>query len=596
MLNEIDLSSPVLDAALQILVEADVELADVDSICRAGLATAAEYESMSIRDKNHFFADAVRARCHEKGYFSGWQLLAHTANEVTLNSGMVDDVVKCLQVYNSLRPSGEKGPVTDLRMVITRAPNRDSIYLVAPKSVGGSAWKGSEEYNPAAQRKWYNTGFAPMSPCSSFIWLSVQRKMVARHDLDACNALTLLGTVDFDFDRIEVYKPGFAHAMELAMRYVAEMGTAMQGAALAALLNFDVQRYVRRIQESWIEGRKGAAFFGPRMTPPEDWTATMVGDCGALCAFGYEDAARFSESRETMFVSLLMANIYDLLFDLRTSSLVSSVMYIAAAGVAAYDLHTIFLTTVTDETARRICNGSSTVIPTYGDNSLLATGAWAPFNERYRTWERFVKYTRQLRCSTSPEAQEVLAMANRALILPERNTADAWQKVFAPGVQYTLTSRLTVAYVPLPAPELAKLPPPNVCHTCGVAFTQALHESVGDAIHGIAGLPASVIAAPAVSRAAAIRRAAFFASSAECCEVCACSIGCWADLASYLVLTALMRSDESTSAAEWLLETYAVWTVTTSPVSVATVLSGFDLRCDVREEEGAMGSRDVLDC
>ncbi|KAJ6500388.1 hypothetical protein C8R45DRAFT_820649 [Mycena sanguinolenta] len=552
---------------------------------------------MSIRDKNHFVADAVRACCREKGYFSGWQLLAHTASTVTLPSRMIDDVVKCLQVYNSLRPSGEKGPVIDLRMVITRAPRRDSVYQVAPKSIGGSAWKDSEEYNTVAQRKWCNTGFAPMSPCSSFIWLSVQRKMVARHDLDACNALTLLGTVDFDFDRIEVYKPGFAHAMELAKRYVAEMGTAMQGAALAALLNFDVQRYVRRIQESWIEGGKGAASFGPRATPPEDWMATMVGDCGALCAFGYEDAARFPESRETMFVSLLMANIYDLLFDLRTSNLVSSVMYIAAAGVAAYDLHTIFLTTVTDETARRICNTSSAAdIPTYGDNSLLATGAWAPFNERYRTWERFVKYTRQLRCSTSTEAQEVLAMANRALILPERDTADAWRKVFTPGVQDMLVSRATAAYAPLPAPELAKLPPPNVCHTCGVAFDKALHESAGDAIHGIAGLPASVITTPAVSRAAAIRRAAVFASSPECCEVCACRIGCWADLASYMVLTALMRSDESTSAAEWLLETYAVWTVTTWPVNVATILSGFDLSCDVREEEGAMGSRDVLDC
>ncbi|KAF8184999.1 hypothetical protein K438DRAFT_1066060 [Mycena galopus ATCC 62051] len=596
MLNNIDLSSPVLDSVLQILVEARTELADVESVCHAGVATAAEYESLSVYDKNHCVVDAVRTCCREKGYFSGWQLLADTAIAVRLPSAMVNDVIKCLQVYNSVRPSGEKGPVTDLRMVITRGPARDSIYQVAPKSIGGAAWKQSEEYTPAAQRKWCNTGFAPMSPCSSFIWLSVQRQVVTRQDLDACNALTLLGTVDFDFDRIEAYKPGFAHAMALAKRYVAEMGTAMQGAALAALLNFDVQRYVRRIQETWVEGGGGAANFGPLATSPDEWIATMVGDCGALCTFGYEDAASFAESRVTMFVALLMASIYDLLYDLMTSNLVSSVMYIAAAGVARYDVHTAFLTTVTDETARRICNVSRTAVPLYGDNSLLATGAWAPFNERYRTWERFVKYMRQLRASTSPHALEVLTMANRGLILRERNGTDAWRKVFAPGVQHTLIPRPTVAYVPSSAPELSKLPPPNLCRACCAAFNEVLQDSAGDAIHGIDGLPTSVTTTSAVSRAAAIRRAALFASGPECCDLCACRIGCWADLAGHTVLTALMRSDENTSATEWLLEMYAVWTVTTFPVSVATILSGYDLLCDVRQEEAAMGSRDVLDC
>ncbi|KAF7331149.1 hypothetical protein MSAN_02433500 [Mycena sanguinolenta] len=184
-------------------------------------------------------------------------------------------------------------------------------------------------------------------------------------------------------------------------------------------------------------------------------------------------------------------------------------------------------------------------------------------------------------------------MANRELILPERNVTDAWRRLFAPGVRYTLVSRQTVTYVPLPAPELAKLLPPDLCRTCSVAFDQPLHDSAGDTIPG---LPASTITAPAVSRAAAIRRVALFASRPECCDVCACRIGCWADETSYMVLTALMDSDWSTSAAEWLLETYAVWAVTTSPVAIGTILSGYDLRCDFHEEDGAIGCRDVLDC
>ncbi|KAJ7682274.1 hypothetical protein DFH06DRAFT_1160729 [Mycena polygramma] len=597
MPNDIDFSSPVLDSVLHILEDAQTELADVESVCRAGLVTVAEYKSMSLRDKNRRVTDGVRACCQEKGYFSGWQFLANTATAVNLPSQMVGDVLKSLEIYYRARPSGEKRPPTDLRMMITRARARDSIYQVAPKSVGGAAWKDSDEYTPTAQHIWCNTGFAPMSPCTSFIFLGVLRKTVARQDIDACNALTLLGTVDFDFDRTEAYKPGFEHALMLAKKYLAQMGTPMQGAALAALLNFDVQRYVRRMQEGWVAGGKGAANFGPREISPEEWIATMVGDCGGLGAFGYEDAAVYPESRVTIFAALLTASHYDLLYDLLTSNLLSSVMYIAAAGVATYDVHTAFGVTATDEAARRICNASSTAIPSYGDNALLVTGSWAPFNERYRTWERLVKYTRQLRRSNDPGATELLAMAKRGMVLPERNITEAWRKVFTPGVEDTLVLRETVTYsIPSPAPELAKLPAPSLCRGCSLEFHAALQNSAADKIHGIAGLPASVISVSSVARAAAIRRVALFACNTECCDVCACRIGCWADLAGHTVLTALMRSDQRTSSSEWLLENYAVWTVTTSPVSVATILSGYDLRCDVRQEEGAMGARDVLDC
>ncbi|KAJ6526263.1 hypothetical protein DFH09DRAFT_1415887 [Mycena vulgaris] len=479
MLASIDYTSPVLDSVLHTLAITEVELSDVDSVCGSGITTAAEYRAMSVKARNRCVIDAVRDACRKGGYFSGWQCLANVASACSAVRG-----------------------AAGLQMVITRATDRDSIYQVAPKSVGGVAWKQSEEYTPEAQRVWCNTSFAPMSPCASFIWLSVQRKTVARDDLDVCNALTLLGTVDFDFDRIEPYRPGFAHAMELAGRHVAS-------------------RYVRRVQENWVAGGKGAANVGPRAISPKDWIATMVGDCGALCTFGYEDTTSYAESRATMLVALLMPSIYDPLYDRATSNLVSSVMYVAGAGVAQYDVHTVFLT-ITDKIARRARDASGTDIPLYGDSSLLATGASASFNEWYRTWERFVKYTRQLRGSSDPAAQRVLAMADRALVLRESNVTEAWCEATTPGAQDTLIQRPTVAYTPSPVPGIASLSPPDICGS----FREALQDSATDTIHGIAGLPTAVIAAPAVSRAEALRRAALFACSSGCCESCACRIGC----------------------------------------------------------------------
>jgi hypothetical protein len=61
-----------------------------------------------------------------------------------------------------------------------------------------------------------------------------------------------------------------------------------------------------------------------------------------------------------------------------------------------------------------------------------------------------------------------------------------------------------------------------------------------------------------------------------------------------MVLGALMSNESATSASDWLLQCYATWTVSLSPISVMTVLSGFDLLCEVKSEDGAMGSRDVL--
>jgi hypothetical protein len=62
-----------------------------------------------------------------------------------------------------------------------------------------------------------------------------------------------------------------------------------------------------------------------------------------------------------------------------------------------------------------------------------------------------------------------------------------------------------------------------------------------------------------------------------------------------MVFEALLSIESATSALDWILQCYAVWTVSLSLISVMTVLSGFDLLCEVKCEDRAMGSRDVLD-
>ncbi|KAJ7168401.1 hypothetical protein C8R43DRAFT_1121558 [Mycena crocata] len=301
--------SPVLNTVLGILSDAAAELSDASTISLAGKLTVAEYEAMSIFDRNKYVVDMVQKSCAEEGYFAGWQCLANLASRVALPTSLVDDVVKSVEIYNTIRPTIENREATDLHMTISLpVPGFDSLYHVTPKSIGGKAWMHSDEYTPEAQRIWSNTEFGSMSPCAAFIWLAVQRKTIPQADLDACNALTLLGTVDYDLDRVEAHKPGFSHALQLAMRNVGETGTPMQATALAALLNFDVQRYGRQIQERWVGDGLGAANFGPHRITAAEWVAAVVGDCGGLAAFAYEGAAVYGESRSTMFPALLLAN------------------------------------------------------------------------------------------------------------------------------------------------------------------------------------------------------------------------------------------------------------------------------------------------
>ncbi|KAJ7644736.1 hypothetical protein FB45DRAFT_898563 [Roridomyces roridus] len=592
---------PTLESVLSIISSSTTPWTHSDIISLHSGKPAPE----DLIEQNTSLANLVRERSITHGYFAAWKLLADLISPVSesasvLPSELVADVLKCIAVYSRMRQTDEDSQrrPTDLSMAVTRELTRDSIYCVGAKSLGGKEWVGSEEYTPEAQRKWSDTKFATMSPCSSFAWLGPQHKTIARDDLNAADALALLGTVDYDYDRDEAYSPGFAHAMKIGRSYIADGPRRMQAFTLAAFLNLDVQTYVRQMHENWVAEEKSRVNDSPRCEiSPADWFVTVVADSGSLGPFGYETSAVYKDSKGAMFGALFMGHCFDLLFDRISSNAMSSVKYLSATGVTEHDVHTAFATTVADRTARRALGVRDLAL--FGENSVFSMGVWSSFNGRYRTWERFVKYMRQLARSTDPKGERVLEMASELRMLPDGDTADVeelWHRATTPGVEKTLIRRVAVVQNPSPAPELMHLPQPTLCAACELGFRTALEASETDQVHVAAELPAASISSPAVARAAAIRRAAIFATEPTCCDPCASRIGCWADSSAHTVLTALMKSDQNTSASEWMLQCHGAWAVTTWPVSVATVLSGFDLICLATQENGAMGQRDFVDC
>ena len=586
--------SPGLDAVCQTLSDIEIELSDPDTLS----AAVPNYKTMSIRDQNARIIQMVRDASATDGYLAGWQCLSTFAPRVSLNSFFLDDVAKCMNIYQQIRPGVQRTTIP-LQMTVSHTPDQDSLNQVPPKDVRGTAWMLNDDY-AVTQRAWVNAGFPLLSPCVALGWPGVQRKVISRNDLNDCDALMLLTTVDYDLDREKKYDSAFQYAIGVGRRWAAKIGTKMHSTAIVALLGLDLQINVRQIQESWVAGRSIAGSLGPDDINAHNWVAALVGDCGAYSASGYEDQKCYRQTRVGLFTAVVMGNVHDVIYDIATSNRLSSGLYAAAAGVAEFDAHRAFLTSVMDAVARRVIGLSPDEVPLFGDNALLLTGAWVLFAERYRTWERYIKYMRLLKRSDAAEARNVVNLAGRHLMLAHCDLDDVvetWRMAMTKGVEESFIHRMAVAYTPSAAPEIANIPgisQPDLCSACAVLFQQALMSFATDEIHGIPDLPANVIMCPAVSRAAAIRRVVLFASSDSCCDVCACRIGRWADVAGYMVCTALMSSDLVTSASEWLLQCYAVWAVSTWPVSVMTVLTGFDLLCNVTCEEGAMGARDVL--
>ncbi|KAJ7047934.1 hypothetical protein C8F04DRAFT_1172403 [Mycena alexandri] len=141
------------------------------------------------------------------------------------------------------------------------------------------------------------------------------------------------------------------YAMELCKKHILDIGSRLQGAALIALLNLDLQRYVHTIQEKWVAERCGPANLGPSQISTGDCVATLVADSGA----GFRlEAPELYNAHSKIFVSILMANCYDLLYDRLVSNLILSLVYFATRRVAQNNLHTVFVVTFTNKTAHHV--------------------------------------------------------------------------------------------------------------------------------------------------------------------------------------------------------------------------------------------------
>jgi hypothetical protein len=145
--------------------------------------------------------------------------------------------------------------------------------------------------------------------------------------------MQMLGTIDYDLDLHVANNAGFANSMAQASHNVLLHGTPIQGSAVAALINADLQRYVRSIQQRWVAEGAGSFVVGPSDVSISDWVKANALDCSAIMGLGYEPPSRHVLSRKGIFLGNLLANMHDALYDMGCSSRVSCTMYAIGGGI-----------------------------------------------------------------------------------------------------------------------------------------------------------------------------------------------------------------------------------------------------------------------
>ncbi|KAH6672153.1 hypothetical protein B0J14DRAFT_639253 [Halenospora varia] len=596
-----------LDVATKAILEADFGFGDYKALQNATkkyTGTTMAFTVLSNKQKNAHLVALVRRVCEERGWVAGWKCLAEAAPNCGLHKEFMKDISICAETYGGIRVTETRPKTIDVRIKIAAHPNTDSLFEIGPKGLGGKAWKADQEYANIIDR-WTIPGFKQMGPCTLFGWNGVNKKTVAPADEEACRAMQMLGTVDYDTDLDVENNKGFMQALDEASRKVTVHGKPIQGGSLAALLNLDLQTHIRSVQMKWVEQAADSFVLGPTDVTPEDWVITSALDCTVIMGFAYQSPKGYLLSRKSVYVGTLMGNLHDLLFDRGCSSRISAVPYVFGAGVARHDVHcatTALAIGCLDTTAQRVADLTGDNLPLFGDSLEIQAVAWSAFNGRYRAWERFVKYTRQLKNSETVEAKLILKAANQCLVkvddIKDTDITAAWTETMKAGSDVRLVERKAASYPPGPGSEILNTPgvqKPDICEACTVLFEKAINNPK-DEIRGAPGLPENISTMQAVCLAAAIRRGAVWATTAECCDVCACRIGVWSDNVSYRVLVTLMASEQELDPKEWLLQTYLTGCVEFWPISVPSILAGFDLVGDLTYEVGAMGGRDVVNC
>ncbi|KAJ5101310.1 hypothetical protein NUU61_003532 [Penicillium alfredii] len=367
---------------------------------------------------------------------------------------------------------------------------------------------------------------------------------------------------------------------------------------------------VRDIQLSWALGGRGANIQGPSNISPKAWTGVLSAGCAALNPYGYIPEEHYDPSQSGQFTSVLVANLHDLLYDHGASNRMTGMMYTAGAGLAKDDIAVAYSVGMVDAIARRISRLPEGEDLIFGDSVYMITFSWAPFNTRYRTWERFIKYTRILQAFSSPDASRILEISRRGKVLAVSDqdlenipVSESWDAAMNPSSPSRLTPRVTEAYTLPPALvvfEKYGISQPRLCAECEPTYQASVNTT--DQFHAIAGIPQAVVSRDSVALAVGLRRVAILAATTDhssgeyCCDACACKLGAWVDNLSYKVLVSMMESEPKSTPKEWMLENYLVIYATLWPVCAISILSGFDVIANAKFQPGAMGERDAVDC
>lgn len=597
-----------LNIATTAIFEGQVDISEPKTLARV----VQEYTGVVIdcsqlpeKDRSALLACLVRDVANEQDWLAGWVCLSRAAPRCGLWARLIEDVSTSVGVYRRVElRDAATSVIEDLKMEVVSDPNPTSLSQIGPKSLGGHEWRSDPMFDEV-KSKWTSSGFGVVAPCTLFGWAGLFKKVVRVQDIPDMISMQLLGTVDYDFDKNDNHKLGMGRSGAVAARHCITPASQLQGGAMVGLLNYDLQHCLRDIQLDWAIGGQGSAIRGPPSISPREWTMALSGDCAALTPYGYIPESHYDPSQSGQFTSVLVANLHDLLYDHGASNRMSGMMYTAGAGRAKDDIAAAYSVGMVDAIARRICHLPDGKDLIFGDSVYMITFSWAPFNTRYRTWERFVKYTRLLEASSSPDASRILEMSHRGKVLAVSDqdletipVRDSWEAAMSPLSPSRLTPRVTQAYTLPPIPVVFKkyqVYPPGLCSKCGPLLQASI--GVDSQIHAIAGIPQKVVTRDSVALAAGLSQVAILAAKGNhVCDECACRLGSWVDGISYKVLVAMMASEPETSPQEWLLENYLVICTTLWPTWVISILSGFDLIANAKFQPGAMGERDAVDC
>ena len=234
------------------IYHSDLEIAEPKTIAAAFKAYTGQDIDLcilSIQERNIRLAALVCDACTSGGWVTGWNCLVQAAPNIGLHPRIVEDVNLGSAVYARLRKGYRRRDPIDVKMTIGPEATYDSLYCVGPKSLGGNAWKESEEYAAVLQRpQWRDPGYSKgFSPCVAYGWIAIQIKAIPPKDSPDAMRLQLLNVIDYDLDYSNDNNRGFQNGFQMGARHALAKGTKLQGAAFTGMISYDFQTFARSI-------------------------------------------------------------------------------------------------------------------------------------------------------------------------------------------------------------------------------------------------------------------------------------------------------------------------------------------------------------